>query len=257
MNDPHVNSLSYRLTPPENVTYNAPPPVTITRPGFHGTLADGMFTATMDTHYATLDEARAVVDPFLRGWEMTSVLQGGDAITFHYQDADIIDWSPSPPGGRVLHAVTAACTVSVSDAIQISICRAAYPAALQAFAATTTVQILWDRYCQWLQGRESLFSLANFSDTYLRWAVSDALGDTRRDASKAFHIDKAILKKIGDLAANRGGDREGRKAGTIPATPGERQWMTAAVRAIILQVGAVESGQAVTNLTMADLPPLE
>ncbi len=67
MRVPHVVSLTYELKIPSGLVYESPPAVDISRDEFDGRLDQGQFTATMQKHYATRDEARQPVDRLLKG----------------------------------------------------------------------------------------------------------------------------------------------------------------------------------------------
>jgi len=53
----------------------------------------------MIEHYAIVEEARAVVEKQLRAWEIHDQVRGNrDGISFVYEDAQVVDRNPPPPG---------------------------------------------------------------------------------------------------------------------------------------------------------------
>ena len=83
-------------------------------------------------------------------------------------------------------------------------------------------------------------------------------GRSRRErAAKRCKIDKGILDNLGRLAATRGDATEARKAeaeGRL--TESEKNWIKAALRQLIRNVGEVDT-PALSQLALSDLPPLE
>jgi hypothetical protein len=88
-----------------------------------------------------------------------------------------------------------------------------------------------------------------------------AMHGGRRKAATRFGIAGPVLSMLGHLSSERGDVTTARKADAAarPLTSQEIRWLEAAVLAIIRRVGEVAAaGSAVTltQLTMADLPPL-
>jgi hypothetical protein len=75
MIDPHVVSLRYKAISGANVEFANPPAIEVGQEQFLGELRAGAFVARMGDHFATIAEARAVVDPFLEAWSITSGLE--------------------------------------------------------------------------------------------------------------------------------------------------------------------------------------
>jgi hypothetical protein len=108
MRDPHVERLRYNLQTNETTRFEAPPPLETDTPVAHLRLEDGVLTAEMKDHHPTEASARAVVDPFLRAWELHICLEWGrGAIRFEFERAEIVDRNPPPPGEPVTVALAA------------------------------------------------------------------------------------------------------------------------------------------------------
>jgi hypothetical protein len=77
MRDPHVVALRYRLETDPSLIFDHPPPLEHDTNESTLRLAEGVLTCTMKVHYASADEARAVIDPLLRAWEFVVYLRQG------------------------------------------------------------------------------------------------------------------------------------------------------------------------------------
>lgn len=163
MRDPHVESLRYRLDTSETTTYENPPAVEVSRDEFECRLNDGVLTCRMREHYPTVEEARRVVDGFLRSWEIKAALElGRGEMRFQFEDSHMVDRDPPPPGSSQVIQVSAA-SVGVSTVLgRVHVTRNKYPGAPTTFAATPDVETLWQRYENYLDGKEPLLSMAYF-----------------------------------------------------------------------------------------------
>jgi hypothetical protein len=69
MNDPHVESLCYRLTIDEtHGRFENPPPLEHETAAYRMRLEDGVLTVEMKEHHATVESAKERVDNALRAW---------------------------------------------------------------------------------------------------------------------------------------------------------------------------------------------
>ena len=77
-------------------------------------------------------------------------------------------------------------------------------------------------------------------------------------ASRELAVDKAVLKKLSELSANRGELSTARKVtrDLKAFTNAERQWLEATVLALIRRVGEIASGRSPLQLTLTELPQL-
>ena len=77
MPDFHVVALLYRLQPGDHVSYPDPPPLAFENEVARFGLEKNQLRCDMKLHVATPEEARALVDPALRDWEMEVELARG------------------------------------------------------------------------------------------------------------------------------------------------------------------------------------
>jgi hypothetical protein len=256
MRDPHVASLRYRLVPGETVTFDCPPPVERETGPFRVRLEDGVATFEMLEHHASEETARRCVEEYLRAWEIDVALRSGRAeVRFEFEDADIIDRDPPPPGtGVVIYAKTATAKAHIAAA---HVTRSRYPEPPRAFVVSPDVETMWRRYEGYLEGREPLAPMAYFCLTVL---VASAGG--RKKAAEKYVISRSVLSSLARLATEVGDERTARKFDHLkdqrPHTGAEKAWIEAAVKALIRRAGerASNPGASLPEFTMSDLPKL-
>ncbi len=260
MRDPHVVSLRYRLEIDGSVDYKKAPPLDDERDAFSLYLADDTLTCEMKRHFASVAEARAVVDPFLRAWELDVALRRGRGeLSFVYEDAEIIDRDPPPPGSPQVVLAGVAEAIALADDATVHISRGKYPEPPKHFRITPDVETLWHRYEGYLEGKEPLPAMAYFCLTLIESKVTEVKGrKTREDAADKYSIDDQVLKKLGEISSTRGDRETARKANPDlrPLTRKEVEWTKAAIRAIIRQMGEYDPTVSLKQITMNDLPEL-
>lgn len=159
MRDPHVVALYYRLETDPSLIFKNPQPLDQDVDEFTLRLADGVLTCTMKEHYASAEEAKAVVAPFLRAWELDfALVQGQRELRFIYQKDEIIDRDPPPPGMPQVIQVSAAIAAEAAMQVSAYISRREYPAPPTRFTASPDVETLWHRYEGYKQGHEPLLA---------------------------------------------------------------------------------------------------
>src|SRR5205823_1576310 len=130
MPDFHVVALIYRLQPSDRVSYAEPPPLVFENEIARFRLEKDQLRCELKVHVATLEEARALVDPILRDWEMeTELARCPRELRFIYENAEIIDRTPAIPGvirGHVMVTAQDAVLVSTGN-VTCHITRGKYP----------------------------------------------------------------------------------------------------------------------------------
>src|SRR4051794_9739062 len=74
MNDPHVVALHYVIIVGPDCDFDKAPPLKHQEAAFDVEVAGRDATFTMKQHFATADEARFAVQPFVDAWNVTSGL---------------------------------------------------------------------------------------------------------------------------------------------------------------------------------------
>jgi hypothetical protein len=260
MNDPQVVSLTYQVLKSEHVTYDNPPPVEFESGAFAARLEGQTLLVTMRDHFATEAEARAVVDPFLRSWEIDAGLRRNClAITFDFAHSRIIDRNPSQ--GGLLEPLKLYARAKAGIALAEAVVSQVYPAPPQGFAATPDVQTMWFRYQMYLDGKEPLLSMAYACLTLLEGTTGLKHG-ARKSVCAMYSIDQSIRDKLGDLVSQKGAPEEARKldyeATRVPLTGQERQWVEDVIKALIRRKAEYDADPTapLNQITMADFVTL-
>jgi hypothetical protein len=250
MNDPHVVSLTYRLVETEFIKFNDPPDVQIDTPDFQGRLSKDMLKLEPKEHFASEAEVRPIADDFVRGWEIAAGLATGRPVfDFRFEGSHVEDREPAP-GTRSIHISD---HMQMSGTVKVEKISPAYPDPPEDFHLTPEVEMLWNRYCRFIEGGELFLSMGYFCLTFLENRFTGS--DKRRQAASGYGIDIDVLNKLGELTSTRGDDATARKAAGVPTPLSGREeaWINEAIKAIIKQLAIVQTGQI---LRMSDLPPL-
>lgn len=250
MNDPHVERLRYKLVCAPGVDYDKAPPFEHEETDFKVRLADGEAVVEMKAHFASEEGAKAVVDPFVRAWEVAVDLQYGPGdLRFKFVKAEVIDRAPTP--GVI--GVMAATLGAFGGQVNIHLGRNRYPSPIPGFEFSSEVQEMVDLYRAVRPDGERLSVVAYHCLTILE----DRAGNRRR-AATMYDISGPVLDRLGHLTSDeRGSPQERRKApGGAPYTPDETRWLHAAIRMLIRRAGehAAARGGPLPQITMTDLP---
>ena len=256
MRDPHVERLHYKITSNEDVSYRDPQPMTISDGigSFH--LEDGNLVVTLSDHYPTQSMARAVVDPYLRAWEISTDLTSNvGTVRFNFDHSDITDRNPYPPGHTHVMSCSAGAMGTSVGKVNIHVVRTRYPEPPSSFNVSEDVEIAYHRWMNYKEGKETLLAVASFILTMLEKPTGG-----RKHASKEYGVDFAVLKMVGNLSANKGDGTSARKApkdGRYVAMTGKEQhWLETSTIRMIQRLGEHASGEPFAQITMADLPAL-
>ena len=200
--DYHVASLTYSVKNTGDVTYDAPPPVDFESSEARFHLADAKLVCQMKIHFAAEAEARVVVEPVLRAWELTADLGlGTGGLRFQFENADVIDRTPVPPGtGRANLRLKGVGALTAVGTVSTHVTRQTYPDPPGEFRITPDVDTLWNRYQGYREGREPLLGMAYFCLTVL-----DVAAGGRAKAARKYKIDLPILEAARTTDEHPGG----------------------------------------------------
>jgi hypothetical protein len=257
MNDPHVEKLTYRVIIPEYTNYNNAPPTSGETGDFNWLLNEDQLVIQMKTHCATKNEAREIVDEYLKAWEVTAgLLHQPDSLAFKFSSALTLNRPPgdeNSPNKAIELGLSE--TILLSDEAQAHVSYDQFPVPHQNFKASQEVEMMFFRYKMYREGRESLLGMAYWCLTVMEYAAGG-----RSEAADQYRVDHRVLRKLGELCGNRGDIRDARKlkgnAGIIPLKPAEREWIRAVVKKLILRVGeyAYDPVSKLSMITMSDFP---
>lgn len=260
MRDPHIVSLRYRLEPVDSVTFDDPQPIERKTDAFRMRLEDGTLSIDMVEHFASVEDARRVVNSFLRAWEIDAALRyGRREIAFVFEDAEVIDRDPPPPGSPQVIGLAPLGILAAVGSVTAHVRRRKYPEPPTQFRASPDVETLWWRYEGYLQGREPLLPMAFFCLSMLEASAGVKKGKRQQTARK-YQISEDVLSKLGELTSLRGDEKTARKfdhnSTRSPLTSAEVTWIESAVKAIIRRLGEYGSTTSLSTITMNDLPEL-
>lgn len=266
MNDPHVESLHYKVMHEDSVNYDTAELLEFETAEFRLQVEEGNVTVWPKDHFAEEDEARAVIDPFIRRWEFAAaVKRGAKEFRLKFDFADVIDRNPTP-GVLTANARPANWNFSVS-APSVVVCRGHYPTPPSGSLmdpANPDAQSMLQRLEDHRQGKEPLGQMAYFCVTALEKAASFATGNVRASASqqrilaaKHYCISKNLIAKVAQLSTEKGGPEARKADGTaLEYTPEERTFLLQAVKAFILRAAekAANPTADLPKITKNDLP---
>jgi hypothetical protein len=256
--DPHVERLHYGLKIEGPAIFSEAPPFEVETPSFRVCFegpARGL-TVEMIEHHATEESARAVVESYLRAWEIhDAITTGRPQISFRFVRAELIDRDPPPPpepGVPQTVEVTGGIASAVSMGGTVSVSRP-FPKPPTGFAVNADTETLFERWRGHLADREPLPGMAYFCLTVLK------MQGGKSGAAERFGVSRKVLDTIGRLCQS-GDPLTARKASPMsrPLTAQETAWLEAAIRALIRRVGEVAADPtgSFARITMEDLPDL-
>lgn len=242
MNDPHVSALHYRVCHNESVDYSKAKPLVFDQPCFRVEVKDKKARFELKQHCESEDEARKLIDPYVKNWEFDASLKHQPGyFRLEFDRAEIIDRSPIK-GVVVLRLLPIKVRAEISSP-KLLVHPPTFPTPPSAIDSDhPDVQTLHQRYKAFCQGKEPLTAFAYFCLTMMESSVR--LGKRRRQrAADKYEIDLQVLNEVAKLSSNKGG-REARKASASgdPLTQAERQFLKRAVVRLILRVAEYHGG---------------
>ncbi len=236
MNDPHVVALLYRVCHNESVDYSKAKPLVLDQPDFRVEIKDRKARFELKQHYPTEEEARKLVDPFVRNWEFdASLRQAPGFFRLEFNQAEIIDRRPTKGVVELSASLRAGSpTLSVKN---LTVLPQTYlPPSSGIDSDHPDVQTLYQRYESFCQGKELLTAFAYFCLTIVEHSVGPGK-KLRRKAADVYGIEMPVLDEIGKLSSCKGGSEARKASGTNdPLTQDERRFLKRAVVRLIRRV---------------------
>ncbi len=201
---------------------------------FRVTVSDGLATVEMIADFGTVDEARAIVEPYLRAWEIKAFIR-------HFERHS--DWQHPLlfkfVGAEVSNSVPTDAVGIIGSPAGGFFAKQYSPAPID-FVASDKVQAMWARWQGYRADKEPLQSMAYYCST----AVTAAFGNDQAAAAQQLRISRQIFSSLNRLTSEVGTDRDRRKAVSTPArelTAEERQWIQECVILLVLRMGEYDS----------------
>ncbi|MBE7465968.1 MAG: hypothetical protein HS116_21035 [Planctomycetes bacterium] len=256
MNDPHVENIVYTVSTEGAVRFKDPQALVFSTDLGDFELAAGELKYSPAQHFATANEARAVVEPFLRTWELGADLKYCiGVIRFTFSRADIFDRDPKPGATQTIYLQGISQTTMFGQAT-LHVTYNAYPPPLKTFQLTPEVEFFYQRWVAYKSGREHLQSMSFFILSFLEW-----IAGSRSKAGEKYFVHQKVLKTLGDLCTTRGNPNTARKVEKnhskfIDLSIAEKRWMEQAILRLIQRVGEHATGEKLDPISMQELPDL-
>ena len=255
MNDPHVVALLYRVKHGKSHDYSKAEPLVCNEPAFRLEVKDKQVRFELKEHFATENEARRVVEDYIRNWEFNACLKGGDGcFKLEFNEPEIIDRSPTPGVKEVYADFRFMVDIGKPE---VTVGHSEYPSPPSGVNFNDPdVQTMYHRYMGYRQGNEPLAGMAYFCLTILD-DMSGQGKNRRKAAAKKYHIQYAVLKRIGELCNNKGGQRGARKSDGVGKdfTTEEHTFLERAIMKIIRRVAekAADPEDGLPEITISTL----
>jgi hypothetical protein len=249
MNDPHVQSLHYKIGHSSEVDFTNAARRDHAESGFSVRIENSEATILMIDHYASERDARAAVEPFLRTWELSAALAAPlDQFQFFFASSQLVDRRPNT-ADRVLFAEAGMHAVTGMQASTLQL-KALYPKPPRDLGWDPEIGYMLDRFKHFHKGACSLNDATNFCLTVLEFVGGGpskpprgrGSGGRRGKAANHFQIDVAVLNRIGELAATKGGTTARKREGaTKPLTLKETEWLEKALKVVIRRAAEIKN----------------
>ncbi len=256
MNDPHVQTLYYRVKHSERVTYENARSLEFENEAFQLRIENGVIEITMKVHLTTREDACAKVEPFLREWELTASLEfwPGD-FEFVYDRATVIDRNPTPGVYNLYLSTFTNESTFGKQLLQADLLK--YPDPPSGIARDADVELMFAAYCQYRAGERNFGGAAYYCLTALEGPKRHK---RRQHAASRYAVDEAVLSKLGELTDNKGGKQARKAKGAGAAfTVAEKRWLEETMKQLIRRAAEVAYDPSASRpqITMAGLPPLK
>jgi hypothetical protein len=259
MNDPIVETLEYCLKLSNEISFDNPPTIEEELQDFKLKLADGLLQIQMKIFFSTELEARTIVEPFLKAWELDNFMKRGHKdLCFEFICSKIVDRNPPTlTKSEVLIAEVGEFFI-LGHEVGFHVTRKSYPPIPQNLLYTPDVESLANRYEGFLNGREPLLSMAYFCLSLLQFTSGG-----RIMAANKYNIDKDVLDMLGTLTSEHGDKSEARKLDETskmkPLTELEQTWIRETIKLIIRRKAEYDfDNYAIfTQINFKSLPPIK
>jgi hypothetical protein len=231
MNDPIVEALFYKLKLSNEISFKNAPSLETAFSSFCLKLNGDILKVIMKEYCPTEIQARLIVEPYLRSWELDDFLtKGNKEFWFEFDHSEITERNPPKEGSTDLQVHCIEC-LTLIDNITIHVVRSSFPKPPFKLCFSPDVESLSSRYQGFIKGKEPLLSMAYFCYSLL----CDPAGGYKI-ATRKYHINKKILKKLSELSSNRGDAAEARKmskTSTHSISEPEKAWIKECLKLLI------------------------
>lgn len=265
MNDPHVESVTYRVVYHYTTIYRDVPPAMWETDFFVMHLSGEVAEFQLKEHFSTVGDAREAIEAALKDWQMLiGLARSPDEILFVQPSARVTERQPTSGSRDATAAIEA--HVSVNASAILAVRRKDYPAFPTQFRRSPEVESMYRHYCEFHQGGGRLTELAYYCLTVLENAAAQFPFASRKAKKRLrvaakYRIHPDVLETMGGLSA-KGSPDEARKApkdgNWQPLTSSEKAWLHEAVQQLIRRAGEVAADRAglLAEIGLSSLPPM-
>lgn len=252
-----IESLIFKLEISDRYSFVSPPMQSFILNEIEFNLDDGILTAVFKKPIDTLDEARKLVDPILRNWEVLANIElPKSKFSFDIIDVKTINLDPSPDP-NVREAAGFVFTKSEFHGTGVAHSDLnEYPTPPIFFVTDAIVDTLNYRYNQFFEGKDKLQSMGYFCYTLLKTRFH---WDTMLE--KELRVSHTVIKMLARLTSENGDFTQARKVTKLTMTPltnSESFWIMDCVKKLIIRLGEYNSGvRDFSELNMSNLPKLD
>jgi len=244
-----VCRLIYDLVTSTGV-HGSPPPLDVELEGFRGRLSDGRLNLVAVAEWSHLEAAREALEPQLRAWELSALLErGAHVVEFRFAAGHLEEVTPDRRDATIS---VSGLGVSVGMAsLQVVLGR--YPEPPRAAGWNADVEAIARRYRAIVEGREPILA-----GGYAMLTALEVLAGDENRITEMFGISRRVLTRLGVITSRRGDMSTARKVqkDLQPLDPAEKAWLERVLPAIVRRVSQRAAGVVPTQLTLGDLPPL-
>ena len=209
MNDPHVQALIYVVEHDRSVDYADASPVEVHRCDFTVMVEEGHARITLNRHFASVQEARDAVQPFIDQWEFDASLAAGRSkFRLRFERPEMIDRQPMP-GVVSIAAHISSGVATLSASVTVSREYPAPPAEFTMDVSNPDVRTMHDRYTGYIEGHEPLPAMAYFCYE----VFTQRLSKGQKDASDTYKISTRLLREFAKIASTKGGSTARKASG--------------------------------------------
>ena len=248
MNDPHVAALLYTIENGPSVDYLKAEQLEKKEPGFCVKITNQRVRFEFKEPYATVDAARNAIEDYVRAWEFSACLESGpDSFKLKFHCPEFEDRKPTP-GVLVLNARPVRFEFMVAKATVV-VSRACYPPPPSGLKFTPYVQLMYEIYMLYRQGRARILDMA-----YVCYTMAQNGPKFEDDFSEG------VRDKIKCLYQRGGAElRKRQNKDNPPLTDQERGFLAEAIKVVILRAAerAHDPERDLPKICRSNLPPLK
>ena len=263
MNDPHVKALIYDISHEESVSYRDAQPIECEREAFLIRIDNNKVRFKLKGHFATIEDARNAIEPFIRNWEFDAGLRGKPGhFQLKFDKPEVIDRCPTPGVTDISVSITLG---SIEARVRV-VNDKQYPpppSDVTLNPEDPDFSTMYNRLQGYFKAKEPLPSMAYFClniPESTSTPKEHRSSKPRKEAAKRYGIDLAVLNKIGDLTANKGGEVARKATGTEhELTTSERRFIEDAVKVMIRRRAEVayDPSRVLRKISFSDLHGLD